>query len=490
MELTILGIFICLFLLVNKICEKSSLSKSVANMYLLWWFIWLELSIDTKGIMLEVSNKTYWILILNVTAFITMYLLVDKTYENNDIKWINKIRFNKKVNNEEVSKKFNIKTYQSGVVVWTVGIIMMMILMFYLRRYTALLEQYGMSYARIIRFELGYMLKSPLELLFYNYIIQSILTVISISIPIHILNGKFRNPIIYIGIINILLNSQIGKGRMIIFELLVYFTLAFIIYFYKEIFKYIIKYWYIILIIVGIGGAGMVFLTLVRLNTDFTSMESITLNLKATFDQVILYFTGSIRAFDYSLVNNYRDTIIGQYGHTWGGATLGGINELIIMFFRALGMEISTANMALGSLTQPAIFIGENVQYNAFYSAAFNYYIDFGVVGVALFSGIFGAFSAFLIKKTLRTKDAYFHMILILNLYIIIFSLLRWEYQAPSTWITIAIILIVRAIHKRYDSYSETNDKFKELKNSNNRFIKKILSIYSWVLGGNINRLK
>ena len=224
---------------------------------------------------------------------------------------------------------------------------------------------------RIIRFELGYMLKSPFELLFYNYIIQSILTVISILVPIHIINGKFKNPIIYIGIINVLLNSQVGKGRMIIFELLLYFMVAFIIYFYNEIWKYVKKYWYIIIIIIGIGGAGMTFLTLVRLNTDFASMESIKGNLKETFDQVILYFTGSIRAFDYSLINNYRDTIISQYGHTWGGATFAGINEVIIMFFRALGMEISTVNMAIGALTQPAIFIGENVQYNAFYFSCF-----------------------------------------------------------------------------------------------------------------------
>ncbi|SDP52892.1 O-antigen polymerase [Clostridium gasigenes] len=488
MELIILGVFICLFIITNKICEKKSLSKLIGNMYLLWWFVWLELSIDTKkGTMMEVSNKTYWILIINVVAFIIMYLLVDKKYSGNSINLLNK----KKSKDKVISKSncFDIKTYQSGFIVWIIGILMMFILIFYLRRYTVLLDQYGMSHARIIRFELGYMLKSPFELLFYNYIIQSILTVISILVPIHIINGKFKNPIIYIGIINVLLNSQVGKGRMIIFELLLYFMVAFIIYFYNEIWKYVKKYWYIIIIIIGIGGAGMTFLTLVRLNTDFASMESIKGNLKETFDQVILYFTGSIRAFDYSLINNYRDTIISQYGHTWGGATFAGINEVIIMFFRALGMEISTVNMAIGALTQPAIFIGENVQYNAFYSAAFNYYIDFGVVGVALFSGLFGAFSSLLIKKTIKTKDVYYNMILILNLYIILFSLLRWEYQAPSTWITILIILSVRAIHKKYTYYYETNKNVKHLGEVNNIFVKKVLFVYNWLLGQNTKKI-
>jgi len=308
-------------------------------------------------------------------------------------------------------------------------------------------------------------------------------------VPIHILNRKFKNPIIYIGIVNILLNSQIGKGRMIIFELLVYFMLAFIIYFYDEIWKYIKRHWYIIIIVIGLAGTGMVFLTLVRLKTDFTSIESISTNLKETFEQVILYFTGSIRAFDYSLVNGYRDTIISQYGYTWGFATFAGINEVIVMFFRGLGKEIPTVNMVLGALTQPAIFIGENIQYNAFYSAAFNYYIDFGIVGVALFSGLFGAFSSFLIRKTLKSEDVYYTMILILNLYIILFSILRWEYQSPSTWIIILIILMVRDIHKKCVSYCELNNKFKSLEEVDNSCIKSILLIYKWFLGKSIKEL-
>ncbi len=484
MELIILGVFICLFALANIICNKKSLSKVIANVYLFWWFVWIELSIDTKGIMLEISNKTYWLLILNVVAFIVMYLLVDKKYTSNDINLTNKVWAKKSIKQDDAF--FDIKTYQSGFVVWTIGIIIMIILLRYLSEYNKLLDIHGMSYARIIRFELGYMLKSPFELLLYNYIIQSIVSVITLLIPIHILNRKYRNPIVYIGIIIVLLNSQIGKGRMIIFELIIYFILAFIIYFYDEIWKHTKKYWYIIIAIIGIGGIGMVFLTLVRLRTDFTSIESIRINLKATFDQVILYFTGSIRAFDYSLINNYRDNIISQYGHTWGGATFAGINEVVVMFFRGLGREIPTVNMMLGTLTQPAIFIGENIQYNAFYTAVFNFYMDFGVFGILLFSGLFGAYSSFVIRKTLKSNNVYCVMILIFNLYIMLFSLLRWEYQSPSTWIIILIILIVYTVNKKYVSYYKLSSKFNFRKETDNIFIKNIMIIYEWLLGKSI----
>ena len=122
------------------------MSKLIGNMYLLWWFVWLELSIDTKkGTMMEVSNKTYWILIINVVAFIIMYLLVDKKYSGNSINLLNK----KKSKDKVISKSncFDIKTYQSGFIVWIIGILMMFILIFYLRRYTILLDQYGMSHA-------------------------------------------------------------------------------------------------------------------------------------------------------------------------------------------------------------------------------------------------------------------------------------------------------------------------------------------------------
>ncbi len=228
----------------------------------------------------------------------------------------------------------------------------------------------------------------------------------------------------------------------------------------------------------------MVLLTLTRLNTDFGSIESIITNLQKTLDQVILYFTGSIRAFDYSLTNNYREIILSRYGYTWGGATFSGINEVIIMFFRGIGMEIPTINMVLGELTQPSIFIGKYIQYNAFYTVAFNYYIDFGLVGVALFSGLFGAVISFLVKKSVTSKDPYFTMILTFNLFIMLFSLLRWEYQAPSTWFVIFIILVIRLIHIKWSCYCRSNNP-KLFKSERNAFMKKVLLIYKWILSEN-----
>lgn len=482
MKVIILCIFICLFTLANKICEKRSLSKVIANIYLLWWFVWLELSIDTKGTMIEVSNQTYWILILNVISFISMYLLVYKLYKSKSINSQNLFADKDSINRER--ELFSLTTYQSGGLVWLVGIFMTIILLYYLRRYNALLDQYGMNYARIIRYNLGYMLKSPVELLFYNYIVQSILSIITLLVPIHILNRKFKNPIIYIGIINIFLNSQIGKGRIMIFQFLLYFVITFVIFYYKEIWKYIKKSWYVIGIIIVIGGSSMVLLTLTRLNTDFGSIESIITNLQKTLNQVILYFTGSIRAFDYSLTNNYREIILSRYGYTWGGATFSGINEVIIMFFRGIGMEIPTINMVLGELTQPSIFIGKYIQYNAFYTVAFNYYIDFGLLGVALFSGLFGAVISFLVKKSVTSKDPYYTMVLTFNLFIMLFSLLRWEYQAPSTWFVIFIILAIRLIHIKWLCYCRSNSP-KIFESERNTFVKKVLLIYEWILSDN-----
>lgn len=451
MALIILSLFICLFLLANKLCEKNSLKVIFINIYLLWWLVSLELSIDTKGYLNTVSSRTYWFFILNVISFALAYLLIDNKHCCEVfIKVKRKLFKNKQSKMVKKNEDFNIKNYQSGIFVWIVEIIILLILSYYLYRYNLLLNEYGIYKARIIRFELGYMLRKPIELLFYNYVIQATISIIAILIPIHIFNGKFKNPVIYLGLLIVFFNAQIGKGRMIIFELLLYFILTFIIYFHKRIWNYIRKYWILISLVIGISAISMVMLTLIRLKTDFGSTKSIMTNLSASFDQVILYFTGSIRAFDYSLVHNYRGQIISNYGKTLGGATFSGINEFFIMALRGFGMEILTINMKIGALTQPSIFIGETIQYNAFYSCILNYYIDFGVMGIVLFGGLFGGFISLLIKNILKTKDVYLIVILVLNLYIALFSTLRWEYQSPSTWMIILMILTIRTFHKMY----------------------------------------
>src|SRR5699024_883285 len=108
-------------------------------------------------------------------------------------------------------------------------IIIFPILLFYVVKYQRLLDELGHTYARLIKYDLGLLFSSVFESALYSYILQPLLTIISILVAIKFVQGKIRNITFILMFINLILNTQIGLGRFGYFQLLVYiFTIYFL----------------------------------------------------------------------------------------------------------------------------------------------------------------------------------------------------------------------------------------------------------------------
>src|SRR5699024_9991313 len=140
----------------------------------------------------EVSTQTYFIMFLNVLMFFIGYIVT--SYKKKNYKINNDIIFGKDI------EKLLLITQ----------IIIFPILLFYVVKYQRLLDELGHTYARLIKYDLGLLFSSVFESALYSYILQPLLTIISILVAIKFVQGKIRNITFILMFINLILNTQIG----------------------------------------------------------------------------------------------------------------------------------------------------------------------------------------------------------------------------------------------------------------------------------------
>ena len=460
----IISVYILLIATIVILNKDKKFTKIFLSLFVSWWCGLLAIS-TLEDNLFPMSVSSYIYLLVIVVMFVLGYLYVinykkiisrisEFISKRTGKKMWNRYRVNSKFEIEEESKNtkalFNIYTYESGPIVWIIGIIIILILIYYKIRYDNLLQVYGEVYNRLIKYTLGMLFTSPLENIIYIYIIEAIINIFAVLLPIHIMNKKFKNPTIYISVILIYLSFAIGQGRLIIFETMSYFVLIFIFYNCEQILE-ILKKKFVLIISIVVMFISLIFvLSLVRYNTDFTDINSIIQNSKITIGHIFMYFTGPFRAFDYALNNNYRDIIVNSYGNTYGLSTICGLDEVLRNGINFLGIDIPVLNRFMGELTQQYVKIGPETSMNAFFTVGLNFYIDFGVTGIIMLPFIYGGIIAFIVRKAFKSKSVYMIIFMILNLYYAIFSSVRWYYQHGGTWTTFFIILFVYLIHKWY----------------------------------------
>lgn len=456
MLILIAAIYIILLATIIFLNKERKFSKIFLVLFITWWCGLLAIT-TLEDNLYPMSFKAYSYLLILIVMFVLGYNFIMKFSE---IKNVCLRLFGKKINytktisvdlerNEIGGKsKFDLSNYESGIMVWIVGLIIFTILLYYKVRYDELLVVIGSHYNRMIKFELGLLFVSPLENIFYIYVIETIINVFAVLLPIHIMNKKFKNPTIYISIALLYLSYAIGQGRLIIFETMFYFVITFIVFNYEQILDILKKKYILICSVLVIFISLLFVMSLVRYNTDFTDIKSIITNSKMTINHIFMYFTGPFRAFDYALSNNYREVIVSNYGNTYGLATICGFDEVVKNAINFVGIDVPVLNRLMGELTQQYIQIGPDTSMNAFFTVGLNYYIDFGLAGIIGLSFAYGSTIAFIVKKTLKSRNAYMVMFMILNLYYAFFSSVRWYYQHGATWMTFFIILFVALVHR------------------------------------------
>lgn len=116
---------------------------------------------------------------------------------------------------------------------------------------------------------------------------------------------------------------------------------------------------------------------------DSLSLDVMLDAANTLFEHFIVYFVGSFRAFDYAV--EHYDNLLGL---NFGRMTLAGFDEIYALAFRSLGFNIMPFSNYWGEILAEPIQVGNDVFFNALYTAVFNFYFDFGVLGSAVWRGV------------------------------------------------------------------------------------------------------
>ncbi|PFC97741.1 hypothetical protein CN277_24300 [Bacillus cereus] len=452
-------IVIAFFIFITKI--RTGRLYNPLSFYMMFWGTWIFVSLSNPFGLYEVSEGTYFTILLSLFCFGIGYMIIDSPkilrsdkenfiLKNHDFDFLN-------------SKKFLV-----------LQVVIFLILFVYYLKYSLLLSSMTLDDQRRIVFTVGLLFKTTYELLFYNWIIKSAMMISAILIIVNYVVYDRKNVASLIALLNCVIFSFIGNGRLIFFDLLICIIIA--VAFKKsfskakKIPKYHIRKSSIKKALLFISG---VFILIYVMNS--TSMRRIGLENPSLYDmwdtfvtysfkQGVVYFTGPLRALDYFLTSNIVDSV----GYTYGRASFAGIEEVIVTFLSSFysdqSLALNSANAITAQFTVPNIIIGENLYFNAFYTHIMNFYLDYGVIGVMILSILYGLISSVIFKYCLTNINIFKVSLLIYYIHHLIVSEFRWDYQAPASWIIVFSLVFMSTRYEKRKNVTSVQKVRKRIK--------------------------
>ena len=426
----IILLIIFLLLIFNISLVRDKLSRVFLSIYICWWALLLIISTFNPYGLYAVSDNTYLVLVLNVSIFSFGFILSgpkQRASKNNNIDAI--YRFIHSFESLLKNKIFKI-----------ILLLFTIVLGYYFIRYNSVIKNYGLVNVRTIRYYVGYLFGSTIEVLFYNYFIEGSSYFIIFAVAFSIVWGRINNIVFYLLILSFFFYSALGAGRTASIDVVL--NIVFLVIIKKIIspknplsqnsfplrFQHINKRrrYYIVLALIAFYGLA-VYLTSFRTGLTEISVENFVIGNDVLTQQIIVYCTGPFRALDYAITN-----LQGTFGFHYGRLTFAAFDELIGYFFRYLGVDYPVMNHLMGSFISGSIQIGYNQSFNALYTCIFSFYFDFGIIGVILLPFLYG----FLFRRIIVNFE-YEHTLT--NLFILIVvsvttinSVFTWKYGAPA----------------------------------------------------------
>jgi len=392
--------------------------------------VWIIVSQFNVFELFSVSPETYALILVKVFMVSFGYLLVCRT------------------GGRQQFLKPIVLNSQTNIIV---QLILSMVLLLFLSRYGALIEQIPISEIRMATFQIGMLLRTGLEAAFFNYIVSTLVYFfLLLFVCQYLTTRRFGIPAL-LSLVNGVMFGLIGYGRFVYFDTAVFLAIGALLtagpigYGLHKMgikaghgrFKRFVVYsvlFFGILIAMGYSTAQRM------------GSSDLVLGLSVTFEHFVVYFLGPFRALD-----TYLHTFSQDIYFLMGRATFGGIDELIFNALNFLGGDTIPLNFIIGPITQDPIIIrhGEIPWFNAFYTNIMNFHLDFGVVGVVLFALMYGMVIAASYNLFRREPSGYTLMLVVFLTHSAIVSQLRWPFQAPGNWILLILIGIAIVRHQR-----------------------------------------
>lgn len=383
MRAIIITLFFSILLFIIKNSRMDGFSRRIIYLYLGYWFVALFLAVIQISGLYYTSNYTLTLLCLNVLSFISGFLVLKiNPHYAISVKQINVLI-------EDLLQRplFKYLLLGSTVLVLFLFSIYFQRIMFYQSIYEVRDEYYDNElYGAWFTYLDSYLLW-PLAML---------------SIPVlgYSLVYK-RNLYTYIIALYLLVYESLSGGRGGYFVIIL--GLIFVLYCLLNIIKkspktivILSSVVFVILFIVSIITAG-------RKGEIGMSSETIREGVESTTYQVGVYTAAPVVAFDYSIKHNYSERIGGL---KYGKLTLTSVIELYNLFASRVGLAIPMSD--IGNMVKikqsEFIVVGKEEEitshYNALYTAALWFYLDYGIMGVIVLPFLLGILVRWIIKQT------------------------------------------------------------------------------------------
>lgn len=277
--------------------------------------------------------------------------------------------------------------------------------------------------------------------LIYNYIAQPFsMACLPIVSAIVFSDGyQKREKILFLTIVTIIIVEKIvvdaGRGIIIYFLIMMFFSYRMFVEKGRSIqlnrrTKKLLVYMGIVAIV------SYVSITIAR-GDSFASLPR----------QMYLYICGCVPFLD-SCIESVKES--GQYLYGAGG--LHGVVQFVFTMLENVGLvsypDFAIASDALYNATLQARNIGENLYFNAYASAFYNFFIDGGIVAVVIEMLIYGGASRCIYNHMRLEQENYrIKAIYIFLLYSLFFSFIRFQFALSKN--IIACFLIFLVIRKR-----------------------------------------
>lgn len=445
-----MAIFVAFIIVISLLFVVVIPKKHSKKIYWLFNLYWLTLIIltaikPTGGH--QISESTYFLLFLFLLSINAGFIC--GSLAKHDVR-----------QSSTVNLQQNIINILKNRTVLLFHFVIFLVYIYYGVRYTVVIKTVGGINARNLRFFVGPLFTSTLELLIYFYIITPVkyLACFLVAMEIHVDYVKPIPTLIFTSII--ILSSYIGGGR---FELL-YFLLSLLLVIIMKAFgvrfqrswrlyiniKRVKQLSWILISLLGIILMA-VFVTAFRQNQSSLNNGNFTKYLNVLSNQVINYNIGSIGAFDVAL----EQGIIENHFYMGRATVMGGIEELLTYILSVVGIPFNSARTMLGMRFNEVIHVG-SATFNALFTALAYFYEDLGAVGVVIFSGGFGfcfGRQANRAEFSIMDMALFFHMFyqyMIMNL--------NWYFTAgESIMYYFLVFTLSRISQKRFEGKKASN---------------------------------
>jgi len=346
--------------------------------------------------MYPVSDFAYFLLLLNVGMFAIGFIAVDHGREP----VVDRDAY------RSLARNFHDHVETSRPVLLVLVGLSVYLLRYYLR-YMDELGAVGPGEARSIRYSLGAVFGNPLEILIYNNFAEALAIALVVVLAYSLVLGSIRTWVFFWALVDLFLFASIGAGRTLIVQGGIFVLFLAVI---RDTLqpgspkldvgaaagavapaaprKNLLVY---VVVPMAIMTVFMVYLTFARIFSLEMGLDALQdgelvgLAGEAFLGNVWVYSVGPFRALDYALSHP------SIFGFHFGRLTFAAVDEMIGIPIRMIGFDYPIMNRQIGAIIQDEIiFIGTS-DFNALYTSVLRFYYDFGVLGVAVLSFLFGA---------------------------------------------------------------------------------------------------